>query len=54
MEAINEFKELYVKDYGVDLSDEEATEKATLLFFALEVLVKHDLTNYSKEVHHDT
>lgn len=54
LEAISEFRELYRKDYGIVLSDEEATEKATLLFSALEVLVKPDLTKYSKEVHHDT
>ncbi len=53
LEAIKEFKELYKKDYGVVLSDEEATEKATLLFSALEVLVKSDLTEYGSEVQHD-
>lgn len=54
LEAISEFKELYKKDYGIVLSDDEATEKATLLFSALEVTVKTDLTKYSKEVHYDT
>lgn len=54
LEAIDEFKELYREDYGVVLSDEEATEKATLLFSVLEVLVKSDLTKYSKEAHHGT
>lgn len=53
-EAITEFKELYRSDYGIMLSDEEATEKATLLFSALEVLMKPDLTKCSEEVHHDT
>lgn len=54
LEAINEFKELYKIDYGIVLSDEEATEKATLLFSALEVLVKSDLTMCPKEAHDDT
>lgn len=30
-EAIHEFKELYLKEYGEQLSDEEATEQATAL-----------------------
>lgn len=54
LEAIIEFQELYRKDYGIILSDEEATEKASLLFSVLEVIWKPDLTKYSKEVHHDT
>lgn len=54
MEAIGEFKALYKKDFGILLTDEEATEKATLLFSALEVIMKPDLTKYSKEVHHDS
>lgn len=53
-QSISEFKELYRKDYGIVLTDEQATEKATLLFSALEVLVKLDLTKQSQEAHHDT
>lgn len=53
-EAITEFKILYKKDYGVVLSEKEATEKATQLFSALETLVKTDLTKCPKEVHHDS
>lgn len=54
LEMLNEFKELYKKDYGIQLSNEEAVEKATLLFSVLEVLIKPDLTKYSTEVQHDT
>ena len=53
-EAINEFIELYRQDYNIVLSEEEATERATLLFSALEVLIKPDLTKCPNEVHHDT
>ena len=37
-EAIDEFKELYRQDYGVILSDKEATDKATKLFNVLECI----------------
>ncbi len=30
-EAIEEFKKLYVKNYGIELSDEEATRRANNL-----------------------
>ena len=30
-EAIQEFKKLYVKNYGIELSDEEATRRANNL-----------------------
>jgi hypothetical protein len=44
-EAIDEFKELYRQDYGVILSDEDATDKAIKLFNVLECIFNnHTLT----------
>ncbi len=47
--AIQEFKELYFKDYGIMLSDLEATEKANLLFYCLELLFAKDHLDKEKE-----
>jgi len=37
-EAINEFKQIFLKEYGAELSDDEATQKATHLFNLFVVL----------------
>lgn len=39
-EAVNEFKQIYLEEFGKELSLEEATEKATSVFNLFSVLLK--------------
>jgi len=39
-EAITEFKQLYLKKYGVELSDKEATRKAIDFYALMKSLLK--------------
>lgn len=39
-EAITEFKQIYLEEFGKELSLEEATEKATSVFNLFSVLLK--------------
>jgi hypothetical protein len=39
-EAVAEFKEIYKKEFGVELSDEEATSKATGLLNLFDIIYK--------------
>lgn len=41
-EAVDEFKQIYFKDYGVMLSDAEAEERANSLFELFELLASKD------------
>lgn len=39
-EAVEEFKQIYKKEVGVELTDEEATEKANRFFRFMKVITK--------------
>lgn len=39
-EAIEEFKEIYKKEFGEEISDQEALEKATKLLRLIEIVYK--------------
>ena len=39
-EAIEEFKEIYKKEFGEELSDQDATERATKLLNLMEAIYK--------------
>jgi len=39
-EAIEEFKKIYKKEFGEELSDQDATERATKLLNLMEVIYK--------------
>ncbi len=39
-QAIDEFKQMYFADYGIDLSEKEATEKAYQLFNGLKTVME--------------
>lgn len=47
--AIEEFKQLYFEDYGVMLSDLEATEKAYHLFNGLKTIITKDTLDRNLE-----
>jgi len=40
-QMLDEFKQLYLKDYGVMLTDVEALEKCTALFNGLDIIFGH-------------
>jgi len=54
-EAIEEFKEIYKKEFGEELSDQDATERATKLLNLMEAIYKpipqkkHDKIQKAKE-----
>ncbi len=39
-EAVEEFKQIYKKEVGVELTDEQATDKANRLFRFMKVITK--------------
>jgi hypothetical protein len=48
-QAINEFMEIYLKDYGVNLSYEEAKQVATAFFNQMKNVYKPISKQYSKK-----
>lgn len=49
-DAIEEFKAIYKKEFGEDISDEEALEKGTELINLFKVIYRPILKNIQKEI----
>jgi len=49
-QAIKEFKEIYLKEEGIALSDEEATKKATNMLNLFKALLKPTGSNIVRSV----
>lgn len=49
-EAIEKFKELYLKRYGVKLSDSEATKKAYYVFNFFKQIIFDEVDSYQGEI----
>ena len=49
-QAIDEFKQIYLEEEGIVLSDEEATEKATALLGVFKILIKPYKKNESSNI----
>lgn len=49
--AIEEFKKIYKKSYGVELSDEEATDKANRLVNLYKAVYSNEVWTLPKNLH---
>jgi hypothetical protein len=48
-QAIDEFKQIYLKDKGVLLTDKQATEEAQVFFDGLKILIDNQLPKVDSE-----
>ncbi|HNQ31591.1 MAG TPA: hypothetical protein PKG71_03940 [Candidatus Woesebacteria bacterium] len=53
-EELDEFKEIALKEYGVELTDEQAFEQATALLLLVDTLIEKSLANKRNRVNINT